>query len=437
MSAAIDMPPEHASVITDAKAYADGRIYETYRWLRANAPVSRCAAPGFDPFWVLTRHADVQAVSRDNRLFPYGDRPSVLRNQATEKLMRALAGGAPTPLKTLIQMDAPEHMKHRLLTQAWFMPKQLKTIAERIAAIADDAVAGLAARGGTCDFVQDVALHYPLRVIMEILGVPEDGYPLMLKLTQELLGPQDPDTVSPDLAFDDPALHGRALADAMAKFDAYFAGITADRRANPRNDIASVIANAQVDGQPISDTHALAYYIIIATAGHDTTSSSTAAGMWALATQPALLERLRADPSVIPRFVEEAIRWATPVKTFMRSAAVDTRLGDQAIGAGDWLMLCYASANRDEAVFAHGDDFDIDRPATGHLAFGHGVHNCLGQHLARQEMVALFARLIPALRSVTLAGEPAMLQSYFVNGLKRLPIRFELDADAAALASTR
>ncbi len=420
-----DMPAEHALTITDPRTYADGRIYETYRWLRANAPVSRCATPGFDPFWVLTRHADVQAVSRDSRLFPYGDRPSVLRNQATEKLMRAMAGGAPTPLKTLIQMDAPEHMKHRLLTQAWFMPKHLKTVAERVAVIADEAVAGFRARGNACDFVQDVALHYPLRVIMEILGVPEDGYPLMLRLTQELLGPQDPDTVPDTLALDDPALHGRALAEAMAKFDAYFAGITADRRANPRNDIASVIANARIDGEPISDAHALAYYIIIATAGHDTTSSSTAAGMWALATQPALLERLRAQPADIPRFVEEAIRWATPVKTFMRSAAADTRLGDQEIGAGDWLMLCYASANRDEAVFAHGEAFDIDRPATGHLAFGTGAHNCLGQHLARQEMVALFTRLIPALKSAELAGKPATLQSYFVNGLKRLPLHVE------------
>ncbi len=424
MIALVDMPIEHALTITDAKAYADGRIYDTYRWLRANAPVSRCAAPGFDPFWVLTRHADVQAVSRDNRLFPYGDRPSVLRNQATEKLMRAMAGGAPTPLKTLIQMDAPEHMKHRLLTQAWFMPKHLKTVAERIAVIADVTVAGFAARGGACDFVQDVALHYPLRVIMEILGVPEDGYALMLRLTQELLGPQDPDTAT-DLAHDDPALHGRALADAMGKFDAYFGEITADRRANPRNDIASVIANAQIDGQPISDAHALAYYIIIATAGHDTTSSSISAGMWALATQPALLERLRADSAAIPRFVEEAIRWATPVKTFMRSAAAETQLGDRTIGAGDWLMLCYASANWDEAVVQHGDEFDMDRSAAGHLAFGYGAHNCLGQHLARQEMVALFARLIPALKSVELAGEPATLQSYFVNGLKRLPLRVE------------
>jgi cytochrome P450 len=420
-----DIPAEHAETIVDPRAYADGRIHETYRWLRANDPVGRCVVDGYDPFWVITKYADLRAISLDNRLFPYGDRPSVLRNQASDGLIRTIAGGKPTFLRTLVQMDAPEHMKYRLLTQAWFMPKSLKSLNARIGELADDTVAQMRSHGTQCDFVVDVALTYPLRVIMEILGVPEDGLPLMLRLTQEIFAPQDPDSETTGIARDDPALLAKSLVSVMERFGAYFSAITEDRRINPRNDVASIIANAVIDGARIDDDAALGYYITIATAGHDTTSSSTAAAMWALATQPGLLGRLQADPALLPAFVEEAIRWATPVKTFMRSVAEDIEFGGKQLRQGDWIMLCYASGDYDEAVFERGEEFDIDRPARQNVAFGYGVHSCLGQFLARTEMTALYERLIPALRSVTLDGGPAMSQSFFVNGFKRLPIKVE------------
>jgi hypothetical protein len=206
----------------------------------------------------------------------------------------------------------------------------------------------------------------------------------------------------------------------------YFGKVIEAQRRTPGNDVGSLIANATIDGEPMLFYDQIGYYAIVATAGHDTTSSSSAAGMWALATQPGLLGRLRADPSLIARFVEEAIRWATPVKQFMRTAAEPTEFAGRRFARNDWLMLCYASGNRDESVTADGEAFDIDRAPFEHVAFGHGPHVCLGQHLARREMIALFARLVPALKSVELAGEAELSRSWFVNGLKHLPIRYEL-----------
>ena len=217
-----------------------------------------------------------------------------------------------------------------------------------------------------------------------------------------------------------------AVQEALMEFFAYFRTLTADRRANPREDVASTIANAKVDGQPISDIDALSYYLIVATAGHDTTSSSTAGAMWALAERPAVLAKLKADPALIPGLVDESVRWTTPVRHFMRSAAADTTLGGQAIAKGDWLMLCYPSGNRDEAVFEDPNEFRVDRSPNRHLAFGYGAHLCLGQHLAKMEMRILWEELLPRLKSVELAGEAKLSEANFVNGPKTLPIRYEL-----------
>ena len=170
----------------------------------------------------------------------------------------------------------------------------------------------------------------------------------------------------------------------------------------------------------------MGYYIIVATAGHDTTSSSTAGALWGLAQNPDQLAKVKADPSLIPGLVDESIRWITPVKTFMRTAMEDTEIAGRKMSKGDWLMLCYASGNRDEAVFDAPNDFRVDRSPNKHLAFGYGAHLCLGQHLAKMEMRILWEELLPRLKSVELAGEPAMSQSVFVNGPKRLPIRFEM-----------
>ncbi|HEY3949669.1 cytochrome P450 [Phenylobacterium sp.] len=422
------IPQAQADSLCQPGAYADGQIFETYRWLRANEPFGVAKVDGVDPFWVATRHADILEISRQNDLFHNGDRSPTLTTQEVDAKVRAMMGGSPHLLRTLIHMDAPDHPKYRILTQAWFMPQNLKRLEDQIRVIAKAAVAKMAARTdangvGHCDFVQEVALHYPLRVIMSIMGVPEEDEPRMLKLTQELFGAADP-----ELARDagTPPEEREFDFGVIIDFSNYFRALSETKRADPKDDLATLIATSQIDGQPISDLEAMSYYIIVATAGHDTTSSSTAGALWALAERPGELAKLKADPSLIPGLVDESIRWMTPVKTFMRTATADTTIAGRDLKKGDWLMLCYASGNRDEAVFEAPDEFRVDRKPNKHLAFGYGAHLCLGQHLAKMEMRILWEELIPRLSELALDGTPAMSEAVFVNGPKRLPIRFKM-----------
>jgi cytochrome P450 len=423
------IPAAIAAELTTPAAYADHRIHDAYRWLRANNPLGIAEIEGFDPFWVVTRHADILTVSRQNDLFHNGDLSTTLTDRASDERARQVTGGSPHLVRALVQMDAPDHPKYRALTQAWFMPANLKSLETRVREIAktavDSLVRKLEAKSGHCDFVADLALGYPLHVIMEILGVPETDEPRMLRLTQELFGSQDPDTARV-LDMLTAEQYSMALHAVVADFAAYFRVISADRRAHPRDDLATLIANAEIDGQPISDIEATGYYTIVATAGHDTTSSSTAGAIEALARDPAEFARVKADPSLIPGLVDEAVRWTTPVKTFMRSATADTELGGRHIAKGDWLMLCYASGNRDEAVFEDPDVFRSDRKPNKHLSFGYGAHLCLGQHLAKMEMRILFEELLPRLAAIEPDGAARTSQSWFVNGLKTLPLKVAL-----------
>jgi cytochrome P450 len=417
------IPKAVADVLGLPAAYADGRIHETYRWLRANEPLGVADIDGVDPFWVVTRHADILEISRQNDLFHNGDRSPTMISQDADKRVREMMGGSPHLLRTLIHMDAPDHPKYRALTQGWFMPQNLRRLEDQIRVIAKAAVEKMAATGGRCEFVQEVALHYPLHVIMSILGVPPEDEGRMLKLTQELFGAADP-----ELARDaeTPPAERKFDMSVIVDFSNYFRALSEARRASPTDDLASVIANSQIDGQPISDLEAMSYYIIVATAGHDTTSSSTAGALWALAENPGELAKVKADLSLIPSLVDESIRWTTPVKTFMRTATADVEFAGRSLKKGDWLMLCYASGNRDEAVFDDPGHFHADRKPNRHLAFGYGAHLCLGQHLAKMEMRILWEELLPRLSNLALDGVPAMSEATFVNGPKRLPIRFEM-----------
>ncbi len=421
-----NLSTEMVATVIDPAAHADPELlHAAFGWLRRNDPIARAELPGLDPFHVVTRHADILQISKDNILFPYGEMPSTFADAEGVKGFReARAQGRPL-LYTLVQMDEPDHMKYRALTQSWFMPQNVKKLEARIREIAREAADKMVARGGTCDFVNEVALHFPLRVIMEILGVPREDEGRMLKLTQELFGATDPDLKREGVA-DTPEARGAEIQAVIADFFMYFNAITEARRANPVDDVASVIANAKIEGAPITPFDAVSYYVIIATAGHDTTSSSTAGGMWALAENPDQFEKVKADPSLIPGLVDESIRWTTPVRHFMRTASQDTEVGDRKVAKDDWLMLCYPSGNRDETVFDEPFKFRVDRSPNRHLAFGYGAHLCLGQHLAKMEMRILWEELLPRLKSVELAGEARLSQASFVNGPKKLPIRYAL-----------
>ncbi len=422
------IPANIAWDIVDPKAFADGkRVDEAYKWLRRNAPLDVAEVDGFDPFWVVTRHADILQVERQNDLFHNGDRSTVLTTKEADLKVRAMMGGSPHLVRSLVQMDNPDHMNYRRLTQAWFMPQNLRGLEARIREIARGFVDKMATAGGECDFARDVAFLYPLHVIMEVLGVPEIDEPRMLKLTQELFGSQDPEVNRTGVETTDADAALAAVNATVIDFMTYFNAMTEDRRKNPRNDLASVIANGAIEGQPLGHLEAMSYYIIAATAGHDTTSNTTAGALWALAESPDQFRKVKENLSMIPSMVEESIRWETPVKHFMRTATADTELSGQQIRQGDWILLAYPSGNRDEDVFDDPYTFKADRSPNKHVAFGYGAHVCLGQHLGRMEMRILWEELLPRLQSVELNGTPRRTSASFVSGPKSVPIRFRMN----------
>ena len=410
--------PELDGAMVDPAHWADESwLHAQFAWLRANAPLRRMAPDGFEPFWSITRHQDVMAVEGDKRRFINDPRP-ILAPKLTEALLQHLSGRRHL-VRSLVQMDDPDHSKYRALTQPWFMGSNLRKLAGRIDELATLYVDRLGELGGECDFVKDISTWYPLRVIMTIFGVPEEDEPLMMKLTQELFGSTDPDERR--------AIEPESLMDVIADFEAYFQELSRSRRAHPTDDVASVIANARIDGEPIPEHETNGYYMIIATAGHDTTSSSTAGGLHALIEYPDELAKLRAAPERhVATAVDEMFRWVTPVRQFARTATEDCRVGGVDFAEGESCVLWYPSANRDEAVFEDPFKFRVDRPDVRHLAFGYGAHVCLGQHLARMEMAALFRELLRRVDHLELNGEPRYSQTVFVGGLKSLPIRYRM-----------
>jgi cytochrome P450 len=231
--------------------------------------------------------------------------------------------------------------------------------------------------------------------------------------------------VREDVAADDPAAAAQQWAATVADFNRYFDEKHAERRGQQGEDLLTIIANAEVDGKPISEGYANGQYIAMVTAGHDTTSASASGTLLKMIEQPDLLARVAADTSLAPKLVEEGVRYVSPVRHFMRTALRDTELRGRQIKEGERLMLCFPSGNRDEDAITDPETFDIDRSPNRHLGFGHGAHMCIGQRIARSELRIFWEELLPKLKSVELAGEPKYLQTNFVGGLKSLPIRFK------------
>jgi len=294
----------------------------------------------------------------------------------------------------------------------------MRALKLRVDELAKRFVDNMAESGVQGDVVQEVAVNYPLYVIMSLLGLPESDFPQMLRYTQELFGNDDAELQR--------GTSTEEQIGVLLEMFEYFTSLTASRRANPTEDLASAIANAKIDGEPLSDVDTVSYYVIIATAGHDTTSAVISGGLQALIENPDERERLRANMDLMPLATEEMIRWVTPVKEFMRTAREDTTVRGVPIEAGESVLLSYASANRDEDVFDEPFRFDVGREPNKHNAFGYGVHFCLGAALARMEINSFFSELIPRLESIELAGDPQHIATIFVGGLKHLPIRYSL-----------
>lgn len=401
----------------------DNIVHPALTWLRNNMPFARAEVEGYQPIWLATKHADIVEIEKTPAVFRSGlGEPYINSTVDTEFLKQMNCGKR--GLDTLSNMDAPEHTKIKSVTSGWFMPANVRTREDSIREIARASVDKLLSFDGECDFVNDIALYYPLHVIMSLFGVPEEDELTMLKLTQDMFGNSDPDQQRQDVP-PSPEAAARAWRAAIVEFHAYFDKLAEARRTAPTDDLASIIANAKVDGDYLPASFVNGYYIAIATAGHDTTSSTTATAMQELARRPDQFRAARDNPDLIPGLVDEALRWASPVKHFHRIVADDFEFRGRHLEAGQSVMMMYPSANRDEDVFENPWDFDITRRPNKHIAFGYGPHQCIGQHVAKLEMRILFEELLPKLESLELAGQVDYVQANFLSGPKTLPIRFK------------
>lgn len=406
-------------------AAADDIFTNNHRWgdlddwnrscveLHEKGGIHRVEREGFDPFWAVIDHAAVLDIERQPALFT--NQPESVLIDRTTREQRELE------IKTLIHMDDPEHGKYRRLTNDWFKPASIRRLNDRLNELSQEALGRLESFDGECDFAVDIAWPYPLRVILKILGLPNEDFDRMMMLTQQLFGQQDPDMQRGEGSRED----AQAV---LMDFYSYFTQLTLARRENPTDDLASLIANGKIDDAPMPDLETLGYYVIVATAGHDTTSSAMAGGLEALLHNPAQLAKVQQNPELINNAVEEMLRWTATVRHFMRTAQEDTEVCGQKINKGDWLYLSYKGANLDPKVFENPLEFDVEREnADRHVSFGFGTHFCLGAQLARNEMRNLFSTLLPRFESIELGGETTSMKTTFVGGLKTVPIRYTLN----------
>lgn len=408
-----------ANALADPATFADhDRLNEIYRRLRANDPIARAEPEGYRPFWVMTRHQDISELERNPQIYEAGPRTMLLPIKV-EEIYRAQYGN-PNGVKPLTHMDGEYHRAHRAVLVDWFKAKNLKEFEPRVGAIAKTFIDRMEDMGGQCDFAQDVAYLFPLRVVLTLMGVPREDEEMVLSMTQRLFSPADRELVKRRDPND-----AAGPSDVVGEFADYFLRLGKLREANPQNDIVSTIANSRIDGKPMARHEMISYYVIVATAGHDTTAASIGGGLLGLLRNPDQFELLRAKPELMTTASEEFVRWSAPVKHFMRTPNIDVEWHGKRIPAGDAIMLCYASACRDERVFPDGDSFRVDRPANPpHLAFGSGPHFCMGRPLANMEIRQFYAELLGRVKDVRLNGDPTYVNSSFVSGLKTLPISY-------------
>ncbi len=417
LSPTITTDPRGLIFITPS-AFADMDAWHaTAAELREESPILRVEADGWQPFWAVTKHADVFEVSRRSDVY-FNTEKSAPGPDLQYDMLQAFGIELP---RTLVHLHGDVHSKLRAVTNDWFKPAAVKHLQPAIDDIADEFVQKMVQMDGRCDFAADVAVPFTIRVIMSIFGVPQSDEALMLSLTQGLFGAADPEYLGD---FSDPLA---AITSSINTFEEYFDRLAADRRDHPTGDLATVIANGLVDGAPMGERERLWYYIIVATAGHDTTSFALSGGLEQLVRHPDQLRAVQDDPSLVGPAAEEMIRWTSPVRSFMRWAQADTVLGGVDIAAGDAVLTSYPSANRDSEVFSDPMRFDIARPdADKLLSFGLGMHYCLGAQVARREVRTMLAKVLERVDTIELDGSPQYSAAHFVSGVKHLPIRYTL-----------
>ena len=393
--------------LLDPEAFDGGQPHEVFRWLREHDPVHRHDEPGGPGFWAVTRYEDVKAIGRDPATFSSAH--GILIPDGTE----VGDGGAGSP-RMMITMDPPDHGRYRRLVVPAFIPKAVKSMQPRIDVLAGTIIDGVV-EGGECDLVEQVAGLMPSYVVADLLGIPHTDGVELYRLTEVIHSAPE----------SQPA--GAAAGAAMQMLQ-YAHGVWEDKRAHPADDLATTLAHAEVDGSHLSEIDFGLFFLLLVDAGGDTTRNLVATGTLTLLEHPDQLTWLQADlDGRLAPAIEELLRWVSPVVYMRRTALRDSSLHGRDIRAGDKVVMYYGSANRDDAVFDEPDRLDLSRSPNEHVAFGGGgPHFCVGAHIGRAEIEAMFRQICTRLDDLQLAGDPEWLPSTFISGVKHLPVRFRV-----------
>lgn len=386
---------------------------EAWARLRAAAPVARIAPPDHLPFWAITKHADIVELASRPRSF----------SSAYGITLAKHGPRRPVPVEMVVLLDPPRHGPLRRVASRRFTPRALRAQSAAIERITVD-ILDAAATGGAVaegDFVERIAAPLPLAVITWVLGAPRQDWPLLYRWTNEVIGKNDPEYRR---AGETP---GETIMRARGELHAYFARLIEQRRGDRRDDLVSELLDAEIDGVPLSEEQVIAYCELMTEAGNETTRNAISRGLLAFCEHRGEWEKLRRRPELLPSAIEEILRFVSPIAYFARVATEDYEIRGETIRAGEQVALYWASANRDEEIFADPFAFRVDRQPNPHLAFGVGEHFCMGAHVARVELEAIFRHLLARLASFEVAGPVERLASTVNGGLKHLPLRYRLD----------
>jgi cholest-4-en-3-one 26-monooxygenase len=398
--------------LVDAERYGRrGYPHEVWTRLRAEAPVARFEPPGFAPFWAITKHADVQQIASQAVRFSSAQGTTLRR-----------PGARVPPSEILVLLDPPRHGPMRRVASPKFTPRAVRARQDHIERLAVEILDDVAAdtRSGELDFVERIAAPFPLAVIAWTLGVPREDVGLLFRWTNEIIGKDDPEYRRPG------ETPGQTIKRARAELHAYLEHLIDERRREPRDDLVSELIDAEIGGTPLTEEQLLGYCELLVEAGNETTRNAISGGLLAFSERRGQWEHLRAHAELLPDAIEEILRWVSPISHFTRTTTEDVEVRGVVIPAGDQVALYFASANRDEDVFEEPFEFRIDRRPNPHLAFGFGEHVCMGAHLARVELEAIFGLLLARLDSFELSGPVERLSSLINGSIKHLPIEYRL-----------